>query len=122
MITRACLSILAVFAPIQGIVLAALFLIVCDLMTGVWAARKRGETITSLGLRRTIVKLLVYETAIVLGFVAQHFLMEDLIPLTNIIGTYIGLTELTSAYENLDSISGGGLLKAIITKLGNFKE
>lgn len=110
-------AIAVIFAPVQSIMLSALALIAADLITGVMAARKRGEKIKSSGLRRTIVKILVYEIAIGLGFIAQHYLMMDVIPIANIIGSYVGLTELVSVYENIDKMSGGQLLKSIIDRL-----
>lgn len=116
---KAALATVSIFAPVKSIMLASMVLILCDLFTGVWAARKRGERVTSAGFQRTIVKLVVYEAAIALGFIAQHYLMADAIPVCNIIGSYVGLTELTSAYENIDSISGGKLLKTILSRLNS---
>lgn len=109
----------AIFAPIQSVMLSALTLLLCDLVSGVWASKKRGEPISSSGFQRTIVKILVYEVAIALGFIAQHYLMQDAIPISSIIGSYIGMTELVSVYENINDISGGNLLKDIIDKLGS---
>ncbi len=119
LLLKLVISLAAVFAPIQGVMISALTLILCDLITGIMAARKRGDKILSSGFQRTIVKLLVYEFAIALGYIAQHYLMLDTIPVANIVGSYVGLTELTSAYENINEISGGQLLKDIIAKLGS---
>lgn len=116
------LALLAVFAPIQSVLLTVLALILADVITGVLAARARKEKIVSSGLRRSVVKLLVYEIAIMLGFVTESFLTGDLVPICKIISTYVGLTELKSIFENLNAISGGSLLKSIIEKLGNTKE
>lgn len=111
------LSLLAIFAPAHGVMTSVLVLILADCASGVWAAVKRGERISSAGLHRTMVKLLVYEVAIALGFIAQHYLLADTIPVINIVGSFIGITELTSAYENINEISGGKLLKEVIQKL-----
>ena len=113
------LSVVAVFAPIQGMLGAALTLIMADLVTGVWAARKLGKPITSSGLKRTVVKLLVYEGVIALGWIGEHYLMSDMIPVAKIAAGYIGLTELTSAYENINNIAGNDLLKGILDKLNS---
>lgn len=116
---KAGIALLAVFAPVHAVMLSAMTLILADLVTGVWAAKKRGENITSSGFQRTLVKLAVYEVAIALGYITQHYLMGDILPVCNIIGTYVGLTELTSAYENIDGIAGGDLLKSILDKLNS---
>lgn len=113
------LSALAVFAPIQASLLALLVLIFADLVTGLMAAKKQGIPITSSGLRRTISKIFVYETAILMGYLAEHFLLSDFIPITKLITGTITLVELKSLFENLDLISGSQLLKSIIDKLGS---
>lgn len=107
----------SIFSPAQSVLLAALSLIMVDLITGVWASVKRGEKITSAGFQRTLVKLMVYEVAIALGFIAQHYLMGDAIPVMNMVGSYVGLTEMTSIYENLNTISGTELLKTVLEAL-----
>lgn len=111
--------IASIFLPVKSIMVSAMVLILCDLVTGVIAAKKRGEHITSAGFQRTLVKLVVYEFAIALGFIVQHFLMNDVLPICNIIGSYVGLTELTSVYENIDGIAGGELLKKILENLNS---
>lgn len=116
------LAMTAVFAPVQGMITACFVLIAVDLITGLTAARKQKLPITSSGLRRTLVKLFVYEAAIMLGFVAQQYLTGPSIPITNIIGGYVGLTELLSSIENLNVISGTDLLKALLEKLNQTKQ
>lgn len=114
---KAGLAILAVFAPAQDVMVAVFILLFADLIAGVWAAKKRKEPITSAGLHRTIVKIFVYEIAIALGFIAQRYLLADSISIINIIGSYIGITQLVSVYENINEIAGGDLLKGILSKL-----
>jgi Bacteriophage holin family len=112
------LALLAVLAPAKSMVLSSLFLVMLDLVTGLLAAKKQNLPITSSGLRRTISKMLVYESAILLAFLAQQYLVKD-IPIANIASSFVGLTELTSCLENIDIISGGGLLKKLISRLGS---
>lgn len=117
LLLKLLLSVVAVFAPIQSVLFAAFAMIMVDLATGVLAARKRGEKLTSAGLQRTLVKLFVYEGALLLGYVSQHYLMLDAVNVVSIIGSYISLTELVSCYENIDAVAGGSLLKQISDKL-----
>lgn len=111
------LSILAILAPIKGMVITCLILILIDLISGIAAAIKRKEKISSYGLRRTAVKLFVYESAIVLGFITEQFLLGPTIPVVSIITGFVGITELLSILENLNTISGTDLLKALLDKL-----
>jgi phage-related holin len=112
-------ALLAVFAPIQSVLLTALTLVLADLITGILASRHRGEKITSAGLQRTVVKLLVYMAVIMLGFLTETYLTGSTVAICKIISSYVGLTELTSIMENLNEISGGSLLKSLISKLGS---
>lgn len=118
-IVKLLIAIAAVFAPIQGMLGACLALILVDLVSGVIAARKRNEPISSAGVRRTITKLFVYELAIMLGFLTQHYLMNDSLNIVNIISGFIGMTELMSVMENMNSASGGDLLKKLLELLGS---
>ncbi len=111
------LSTLLVFVPIQAALTAVLALVMADLAIGVVAARKRGERILSAGLRRTIAKLLVYESVLMLGFITETYLTGPLIPFSKIIAGFIGFTEIKSLIENLNEASGGELLKGLIDKL-----
>lgn len=113
------IAILAIFTPVKEVMISTLVLIAIDLISGIVAAKKRGESIKSSGFQRTLVKIVVYEIAIAIGFIAQHYLMGDVIPVCNIIGSYVGLTELTSIYENIDGIAGGQLLKTILSRLNS---
>ena len=113
------ISILAIFAPAQEMILSVLGLIAVDMITGIIAARKRGEAIDSAGLRRSISKLFVYEVALMAAFIAQHYLMKDTVQIASIIAGYVGLTETVSILENLNSIQGGDLLKKIIDQIGS---
>lgn len=113
------LSIVAVFAPIQAMIITTGVLIGADLIVGIWAASKQGHPITSAGIRRTVTKMFIYETALLLGFLAEHYLLSDLLPATKIVSGMIGITELKSIYENLNTISGSDLLKTAIAKLGS---
>lgn len=113
------LSCLAVFAPIKAMLAVAGILIFADLITGVWAAYIRKEKITSAGLRRTLTKACVYEAALCLGYLAEHFMLQGAIPVTKIVSGLVGLVELKSCYENLNVISGQDLLKTVIDKLGS---
>lgn len=111
------LSILIVFAPIKATLLAVLALIVADFITGIIAAYKRKEPITSAGFKRSIGKIFLYEVALALSFMVHQYLTGDLLPADKLVAALIGVTELKSVLENLDSISGTSFLQTIIAKV-----
>jgi hypothetical protein len=115
------LAILSVFAPIQAVLTTVLVLVLGEFVTGVWAAFKRGEKITSKGFRRSALKFAAYEVALLLGFLAETYLIGPSIPVVKLLGSLIGLSELKSILENLNSLSGDSLFKQIIDRLSGPK-
>lgn len=111
------LAICAVFAPIRATIITVMVLTIIDLISGLMAAKHRKEAITSSGLKRTIVKIFIYEAAVLLGYLTEQYMTGDLIPVMKILAGYIGITELTSVLENLEEITGLSILKKLINKL-----
>lgn len=91
--------------PIVGKMLAIGFLIGVDFITGIFAAKKRGERITSRKMGRTIVKVLLYQLAILAAFTIESFLLPQL-PFVYITIFFISTTEFFSVSENLTVILG----------------
>lgn len=111
------IALFAVFAPIHAIIYTVLALCISDLITGIMAARKRKEPITSAGIKHTVGKLFVYEVAICLGFLCETFLTGPLFPIVKIIAAIIGAAELKSNLENLDQINGSPIYSSLINSL-----
>lgn len=112
-------SAMAALAPIKPVMITVGILIISDLISGVWAAHKRGERITSAALGRTITKMVVYQTAVITGFLLQRYLLADALPVVNLVGGVIGMVEFKSFIENANSIVGGDILKEVIKKLSS---
>ncbi len=113
------IAVLAVFAPIKPMLIATFVLATVDLITGILAARKQGETITSGGLKRTVGKIFLYEAAILMSYVAETYLLGGIMPVTKLVAGMIGATELKSILENLDIINGSSLFTTLVSKLVN---
>ncbi len=111
------LAVVALFAPIQAAIITAFCLVIVDLVTGILAAKKRGEAITSSGIKRTVGKILLYEVAICIAFLVQTYLTGDLFPASKLVTALVGLVELKSCIENLDALSGTGMFQAILTRI-----
>lgn len=116
---KIALASLAALAPIHAIMISVGFLIVADLVTGIWAAKKRGEKISSAAMRRTISKIVIYQLAVISGFLLEKYLLSDLLPVSKIVAGVIGLVEFKSMLENSGSIVGGDIFKMILAKLGS---
>lgn len=118
-LTKLLLASLAVLAPIKMIMITVGFLIMADLLTGIMAAKKRGEKISSAVMRRTISKMFVYQLSVISGFLLEEFILTGLIPVTKIVAGVIGLVEFKSMLENSNYIIGGDIFKLILKKLGS---
>jgi hypothetical protein len=110
---------LAALAPIQAVLVVVGLLLMSDMVLGILAARKRGEVVNSASMRRTVSKMLIYEAVVILGYLMQHYLMDDIMPVAKICAGAIGMVEFKSILENADAINGGSVLKTLISKLGS---
>jgi phage-related holin len=110
-------SILALLTPIKAALIAVMVLTVIDLVSGLLAARHRKEPITSNGLKRTMIKLFVYQLVIIMAFIVQQYLTGEMIPVIKILAGYVGIVELKSVLENIEEVTGMPIIKVLIDKL-----
>jgi phage-related holin len=98
--------LLAYFSPIVPALATCGLLVAVDTITGIIAARKRGEKIQSKALYRIAPKLLSYNLLIITGFTVQNHMGVSWIPFTDISTGVIALIEFKSILENVGSIIG----------------
>lgn len=110
------LSLWAVFAPVQAIMGVTGGLIFVDLVTGIMAAHKKGEEITSKGISRTVAKIVLYELALATSFLVHQYMTGDLLPADKLVAGLIGLVELKSIMENINVANGTPVFAAIIDR------
>lgn len=107
------LSILAILAPLHTVLLTVLALVVLDLITGLAASIKRGDKIESGKLKRTVVKLIMYEVCAIMSYYVGENLFGPELPLLKIATTMIGITEVKSVFENISVITGSPVFTSI---------
>jgi uncharacterized membrane protein len=100
-----CGFIASFFIPIKGFLLFTVFVVFADTVTGIMAARKRGEAITSKGLYRTSQKVVVYFVGIMIFEGAKNTFSLPL-NITYMVAFTIATTELYSIAENIKSMTG----------------
>jgi sugar phosphate permease len=113
------LASMAALAPIKMVMITVGFLILADLVTGMWAAHKRGEKISSAAMRRTISKIFIYQLTVVSGFMLETYILDKMLPVAKIVAGVIGMVEFKSILENSNHIVGGDIFKLVIQKLGS---
>ena len=98
-------TMISFFVEIAPFIYITFLLVFVDMYTGVRAARKRGEKISSKGFFRTVEKLLIYgSTIIVCESVTKVFLIP--LPITYKGALAIVITEMKSVAENMKYITG----------------
>lgn len=112
-----CYMVVTFFAPLKYYLLAVGLMVFADLITGIRAAQKRGESIKSGPLRRTVEKLAFYFLAILLSEAMMRAFFFDVFPdkvsITYVTASFIGLVELKSNFENISVITGLDLWKRL---------
>lgn len=116
------IAALAVLAPIHSMIIVVGILIFTDTLTGIMAAYKRGEKITSSEMRRSISKLFIYQTVLIGSFLIETFLIGGILPVSKLVAGTIGMVEVKSLLENAETILGQPIFKSIISKLGSKNE
>lgn len=117
--TSLVISAVAVLAPIHSIILVTGILIVLDFITGIWAAYKREEKIKSARMRDSVTKMVIFQVAVISGFLMEKYLLDNSVPVSKIVAGVIAATEGLSLFENLNTISGKNVFGALIEKLGS---
>ena len=100
-----CGVIFSFFFPIKHFLIFTIFVVFADTVTGMLAAKKRGEKITSKGLYRTSQKVVVYFCGIMIfhGASVTFGLPSQIVYSVSFL---IAFTELYSISENIKSITG----------------
>lgn len=111
-------SIVAFLSPLWPFLILVFCLVIADSYTGVKAAKKRKEEITSRGLSRTLDKIVLYCGAILLA----HGMSVALMPAINLAWLptiYICITEAKSYSENTFEITGVDVFKSLLAVLSS---
>lgn len=104
------------FYPAGQFVLLVGFFIAADTITGVVAANKRGERLTSKRGSDVIRKFLVYGVGVIVAHVIQQEFIADF-PCMKIIAGLVAFNEVKSIDENIKDISGYSFFDYFIKKL-----
>ncbi len=107
--------LLSYFSPALPLLGSIGFFIFADLITGILAAKKRGEEITSKKARNTIPKGLGYMIAIMVGHVFEVHFVQGL-EVMKIVAGLIAVIEIKSLDENIKIITGKSLFNQFVKK------
>lgn len=115
------------FLPIRDFIILAICLTIADAISGMIAAKKRGEKITSRGFYRTLEKFTVYLLSISAAAGLQMVFITDRlggivpnIPLVEVVAGSICFNEFLSFRENVQTITGIDILGGFKKIIGQF--
>jgi hypothetical protein len=108
------------FLPISGILGLLFALILADTATGIWKAKHQKHKITSRKLSAIISKLLLYELCVILFFLIDYFILNDIIlvffsvplMLTKVLALVLASIEIMSVSENWRIVKGVNLFQS----------
>jgi uncharacterized membrane protein len=108
-----CGVLFSFFLPIKHFLIFTIFVVFADTITGIIAAKKRGEKITSKGLYRTSQKVVVYFCGIMI-FHGASVTFGLPFQIVYSVSFLIAFTEIYSVSENIKSITGVNLATTIL--------
>lgn len=114
-------TISAFLMPISGLLFLVGFVIVLDTVTGIWKSIKNKTKITSRGLSAIISKMLLYEVTVILFYMIDHFILNNIILqffsvqllLTKVLALILVSIEVMSINENYKAVKGLDLWQAM---------
>lgn len=120
----------AFLMPISGLLFLVGFVIVLDTVTGIWKSYKNNVKITSRGLSAIISKMLLYEVTVVLFYMIDTFILNNIILqffsvdllLTKVLALILVSIEVMSINENYKAVKGLDLWQAMKNLFARAKE
>lgn len=110
MILAAWTGLWALIGPVEQFVVATFILVIADFCTGIIASRVvRKEPLNSRKFGRTVLKMVLYTTAILLSRVMDtvYFIPKGIsFDLVWVASGFISLTEFKSNMENISTVTG----------------
>jgi hypothetical protein len=128
------LQVLTAFLlPIKPLIILVGLMILIDTITGIWKAKKTGETFTSKKLSSVISKMVLYQAGLILFFVLEKYMLSEFVQLfismpfflTKIVAVFFCSVEIVSVNENVKAIYGINLFemfKSIVSRIKNTKD
>ena len=105
--------------PTYELIGVTLFLLIADMITGIWKALTLGEPITARKIGETVSKMIIYMLGIISAYVLQHNNAGDAIKVMMIFTTLISVREFKSIVENIEVITGTKIWSYIVCQISN---
>lgn len=115
--------IIAFLAPINALILTVGAAILLDTIFGIYRSRKKSEKITSKKLSQIVSKMVLYQSALILFFCIEKFILADFIVLFTGINLFVTkIVALVLIYIEIKSINESWLEVTGVSIWDKFKE
>lgn len=104
------------FTPLRPWLIAIGIFVVADMITGIFAAKNKGEKIQSNKMFKTIPKFSAYGLGIIVAHVLTLLFIKDF-PAVKLVAGLIAFIEIKSLDENIKAITGVSLFSDLIKML-----
>lgn len=112
------LASLSILLPIKELMLTVGFLVGADLVVGIWKALKLKQRIRSRRMSDTVTKLLLYQVAIISGFLIEKYVITEMLPIAKLVGTVIAIIEFKSIIESIEAVTKQDIWSRIKSLIG----
>ena len=128
--TKLMAIICSFFSPIVGILILIACSVLLDTITGIWKAKKLKQPITSRRLSSIISKILLYEATVILFYLIDYFLVNDIVQsffsiemlTTKVLALTLVSIEVISINENYKAVKGIDLWASLKNLFSRAKE
>lgn len=100
-------------APLTGVIITVVLLIVVDFITGSYASYIKKKPIESKRIGHTVSKFFIYNLVIISAYFLEKEIVSE-IPFLKVIAGFIAIAEIKSILENYNDIYGVNPFKALI--------
>lgn len=105
--------LLTLLAPLRGVIITMILLIVVDFITGSYASYIKKKPIEGKRIANTVSKFFIYNLVIISAyFLEKHIVTE--VPFLKVIAGFIAIAEIKSVLENYNKIYGINPYKALM--------
>ncbi|NQY00927.1 MAG: phage holin family protein [Flavobacteriaceae bacterium] len=105
-------------APLTGVIITVILLIVVDFITGSYASYVKRKPIESKRIGHTVSKFFIYNLVIISAYFLEKEIVSE-VPFMKVIAGFIAIAEIKSILENYNNIYGVNPFKALINIFKN---
>lgn len=130
-LAAAGLTVVTFLSPIFGIMFLVGCAIIMDTVTGIWKAKKKKQKVTSKGLQSLVAKMFFYQGVVVLLYLLDHFILNDVVALfwdkipyatTKLVSLVLVWIEVLSINENYEEVKGISIIDRVKKMVGFVKK